>query len=66
MCAGAIVQARIRRVIFAAHEPKMGAAGSVLNIFANKKLNAHTAVHSGVLADESRAILQRFFAARRK
>lgn len=65
MCAGAIVQARIRRLIFAATEPKMGAAGSVLNVFDNKKLNAHTAVHSGILAQESRALLQRFFAARR-
>lgn len=66
MCAGAIVQARIRRVIFAAHEAKTGAAGSVLNIFENKQLNSHTAVRSGILADESRAILQDFFAARRK
>lgn len=66
MCAGAIVQARIRRLIFAAPEPKMGAAGSVLNIFANKRLNSHTAVKSGILADESKAILQQFFQQKRK
>lgn len=65
MCAGAIVQARIRRVIFAAHEAKTGAAGSVLNLFENKLLNAHTAVHSGVMAAESQQLLQAFFAARR-
>ena len=66
MCVGAIVQARIRRLIFAAPEPKMGAAGSVLNIFANKRLNSHTAVKSGILADESKAILQQFFQQKRK
>ena len=66
MCAGAIVQARIRRLIFAAPEPKMGAAGSGLNIFANKRLHSHTAVKSGILADESKAILQQFFQQKRK
>lgn len=65
MCASAILQARIRRVIFAAHEPKMGAAGSVVNLFAIKPLNAHTAVKSGILADESRQLLQQFFHAKR-
>lgn len=65
MCASAILQARVKRVIFAAPEPKMGAAGSVLNLFAMKNWNAHTAVLGGVLADEARQLLQDFFQARR-
>lgn len=65
MCAGALMQARVARVIFAASEPKTGAAGSVVNLFANKTLNAHTAVSGGVLADEAQAILQRFFQKKR-
>lgn len=66
MCAGAIMQARIRRLIFATAEHKTGAVGSVLNVFANKQLNAHTAVYSGVLAQEAQAVLQAFFQQRRK
>lgn len=66
MCAGAIIQARIRRLIFAAFEPKMGAAGSVLNMFTDRRLNGHTAVHSGVLSDESLLILQHFFQKKRQ
>lgn len=66
MCASAILQARIRRVIFAAHEPKTGAAGSVINLFEIKQLNSHTAVQSGVLADESRQLLQQFFQRKRQ
>lgn len=66
MCAGAIVQSRVQRLIFAAPEHKTGAAGSVLNVFADKRLNAHTAVHSGILAEESLLILQNFFQLRRK
>lgn len=66
MCASAILQARVRRVIFAAHEPKTGAAGSVVNLFAIKQLNSHTAVKSGVLADEARHLLQQFFQSKRK
>ena len=65
MCTGAIMQARIRRLIFAAPEPKSGAAGSVVNLFADKRLNPHTAVLGGVLADEARSLLQRFFQHRR-
>ena len=65
MCAGALIQARVARVIFAASEPKMGAAGSVVNLFANKTLNAHTAVSGGVLADEAQVILQQFFQKKR-
>ena len=66
MCAGALIQARVARVIFAACEPKTGAAGSVLDLFAEKRLNAHTAVLGGVLADEAGALLRCFFANKRK
>ena len=66
MCASALLQARVRRVIFAAHEAKTGAAGSVINLFENKQLNSHTAILGGVLADEAKAILQAFFQSRRK
>ncbi|MCG7656545.1 tRNA adenosine(34) deaminase TadA [Wielerella bovis] len=66
MCASAIVQARVARVIFAAREPKMGAAGSVIDVFANKQMNVHTAVLGGILADEAQTILQDFFRLRRE
>ena len=61
MCAGALIQARVRRVVYAAAEPKTGAAGSVLDVFAERRLNTHTAVLGGVLADEAQALLQQFF-----
>ena len=66
MCASALIQARIRRVIYGAPEPKTGAAGSVINLFANPALNKHTAVKGGTLETECRTVLQNFFAARRK
>ena len=65
MCASAMIQARVARVVFAAHEPKTGAAGSVLNLFANKQLNQHTAMLGGLLADEAKQQLQAFFRLRR-
>lgn len=65
MCAGALIQARVRRVVYAAAEPKSGAAGSVLDVFASRALNSHTAVLGGVLADDSVALLQEFFRQRR-
>lgn len=65
MCASALLQARVRRVIFGAHEPKTGAAGSILNLFADKRLNHHTAVKSGILAAECSAVLQQFFRQKR-
>lgn len=65
MCASAIIQARVARLIFALPEPKSGAAGSVVNLFTLRQLNSHTAVHSGVLAAESRQLLQQFFAQKR-
>lgn len=64
MCVGAIFHARIARVVFGATDPKTGAAGSVLDLFASP-LNFHAQVRRGVLADECSALLKDFFAARR-
>ena len=66
MCAGAIMHARIRRVFFAARDPKTGACGSVIDAFAEPRLNHHTTVTGGLLAAESGVLLQAFFAQRRK
>lgn len=65
MCAGAIVHARIKRVVFATKEPKTGAAGSCFDIFNTPQLNHHVVCEHGVLADESSALLRNFFRARR-
>jgi tRNA(adenine34) deaminase len=65
MCAGAIMHARVAQVVFGAADPKTGAAGSVMNLFAEPRLNHHAQVQGGVLADECMAILQRFFARKR-
>ena len=65
MCAGAIMHARIGRVIFGATDPKSGACGSVVNLFAEDRLNHHATVIGGVLAEEAARLLQDFFAARR-
>ena len=66
MCAGAIMHARIGRVVFGACDPKTGVAGSVLDLFAETRLNHHAAVAGGVLSDECGGLLSSFFAARRK
>ncbi len=66
MCAGAIIHARIARVVFGAHDPKTGACGSMINVFANSGLNHHTAVTGGVLGGECAAALSAFFAERRR
>jgi tRNA(adenine34) deaminase len=65
MCIGAIFHARIARVVFAAPDPKTGAAGSVTNLFAEPRLNHHAVVESGLLAQESAELLRAFFAERR-
>lgn len=66
MCAGAIMHARIARVVFGAHDPKTGACGSVVDAFANRQLNHHTEVAGGVLATECGDALKSFFAHRRE
>jgi tRNA(adenine34) deaminase len=66
MCAGAIMHARIARVVFGAHDPKTGACGSVVDAFANRQLNHHTQVEGGVLASECGNALKSFFAHRRE
>lgn len=65
MCAGAMVNARIERVVFGAYDPKAGAAGSVLDIVNCVGLNHQLAVTSGVLAEESAKMLKDFFARKR-
>ena len=65
MCVGAIFHARVRRVVFGARDPKTGAAGSVVDLFAEGKLNHHATVEGGLLADECGELLRRFFAAKR-
>ncbi len=66
MCSGAMFHARIKEVIYGAPDPKTGVAGSVMNLYENQQLNHHTAVRGGVLANECGALLQDFFAQRRK
>ena len=65
MCAGAILHARLARVVYGATDPKTGAAGSIVDLFAQPQLNHHTVVHGGVLADECGQLLQSFFRDRR-
>lgn len=65
MCAGAMMHARLARVVYGAPDPKTGVAGSVLNLFGEKSLNHHTEVLSGVLQEECSALLKGFFAHRR-
>jgi tRNA(adenine34) deaminase len=65
MCAGAILLARISRLVFGARDPKTGACGSVVDLFANERLNHHTDVVGGVLGEECGVVLTRFFAAKR-
>jgi tRNA(adenine34) deaminase len=65
MCVGAMLHARIAQVVFGATDPKTGAAGSVINLFAERQLNFHATIRGGVMADESRQLLKAFFAQRR-
>ncbi len=66
MCTGAIQHARIARLVYGASDPKTGACGSVVNLMAEPKLNHHTEITKGMLAQECGAMLSAFFAARRK
>ncbi len=66
MCSGAIQHARIARLVFGASDPKTGCCGSVINLMAEAKLNHHTQISGGVLAEECAASLSAFFSARRK
>ncbi len=65
MCAGAMIHARIDRLVFGAPDPKTGAAGSVFDVFGSGKVNHVVAVAGGVLAEESAVLLRDFFRARR-
>ena len=65
MCAGAILHARLARLVYGASDPKTGACGSVVDLFAEPRLNHHTRVMGGVAADACASLLSEFFAARR-
>ncbi len=65
MCAGAIMHARVARVVYGAADPKTGACGSVVDLFAETRLNHHTIVEGGVLAEECGLLLKDFFQSRR-
>jgi tRNA(adenine34) deaminase len=66
MCAGAIMHARVARVVYGAADPKTGACGSIVDLFADAKLNHHAMVVRGVLAEECGARLSAFFGQRRQ
>jgi tRNA(adenine34) deaminase len=65
MCAMALMHARLARVVYGAPDPKTGAAGSVLNLFGEPRLNHHTQCVGGVMADACGGLLREFFAERR-
>jgi len=65
MCSGAMMHARLARVVYAARDPKTGVCGSVLDLFAHEVLNHHAEVVGGVLADDASTMLKSFFAERR-
>jgi tRNA(adenine34) deaminase len=65
MCAGAMMHARLARVVYGASDPKTGACGSVVNLFEQEKLNHHTELVGGVMTDQCASLLKEFFAERR-
>lgn len=65
MCMGAILNARVSRVVFGAYDPKAGAAGSVIDLSANRKLNHRVEVNGGLLEEMCSGLLQKFFGSRR-
>lgn len=65
MCAGAMVAARLARLVYAADDPKAGAAGSVVELLRDPRFNHRVSVTRGVLAEEARTLLERFFAEKR-
>ena len=65
MCVGAMLHARIERLVYGAADPKTGACGSVINLFAEPRLNHHASLTAGIMAEECGALLREFFAARR-
>jgi tRNA(adenine34) deaminase len=65
MCAGAMMHARLARVVFGASDPKTGVCGSIVNLFEQERLNHHTEVTGGVMAEECGKLLKDFFAERR-
>ncbi|NLO40860.1 MAG: nucleoside deaminase [Ruminiclostridium sp.] len=66
MCAGAILNARIRSLYFGAFDPKAGACGSVTDVFSLKQLNHHVTVYSGIMEDACSALLKEFFQMKRR
>jgi len=66
MCSGAIFHARLARVVYGAADPKTGASGSVVDLYSDARLNHHATIVGGVMAADAAALLQRFFAARRR
>ena len=66
MCVGAMLHARLKRVVFGTSDPKTGVCGSVINLPAEEKLNHHAIFEGGVLSEECSAMLKTFFQSRRK
>lgn len=65
MCAGAMLHARVERIVYGAPDPKTGAAGSVVDVFSSKQINHQTSIHGGIMAEECGQLLKTFFKERR-